>query len=110
MASENVKIVFTSPETHSELLRKVIGDMGAGQIGNYSHCSITSKVEGRSLPNDLANPTIGTPGKLEIIIEDKIEVVCSREKLPAVLKALKQHHPYEELALDIYALENVTYE
>jgi hypothetical protein len=110
MPSKNVKIVFTSPETHSELLRQVIADAGAGQIGNYSHCSITSKVEGRSLPNEFANPTIGTPGKLEVIIEDKIEVICSREKLPNVLKALKENHPYEEMALDIYALEDPIYE
>lgn len=109
MPSKNVKIVFTSPETHSEFLRQIIGDAGAGQIGNYSHCSITSKVEGRSLPNNFANPTIGTPGKLEIIIEDKIEVICAREKLGAVVQALKTNHPYEEVALDIFALEDDTF-
>ena len=109
MPSKNVKIVFTTPETHSELLRQVIGDAGAGQIGNYSHCSITSKVEGRSLPNESANPTIGTPGKLEVIVEDKIEVICTREKLAAVIQALKNNHPYEEVAMDIYALEDDTF-
>lgn len=109
MNSKNVKIVFTTPETHSELLRQVIGDAGAGLIGNYTHCSITSKVEGRSLPNDMANPTIGTPGKLEVIIEDKIEVMCARENLAAVVEVLKANHPYEEVALDIYALEDATF-
>lgn len=34
-----VKIVVFVPKTHCGIVRKAMGDAGAGKIGNYSHCS-----------------------------------------------------------------------
>ena len=95
------------PESHGEILRKAIGNVGAGVIGNYTHCTFTIKGTGRFKPTEGANPTIGEVGRLEEVSEDRIETVCSAEKLQAVLAAIKEVHPYEEPATDIYLIEVV---
>ncbi len=99
------KIVVYVPETHAEKLREAMGNAGAGEIGNYLHCSFTLKGVGRFKPNEGANPTIGEVGKFEEVEEDRIETVCSEEKLRDVLKAIKDNHPYEEPATDVYPIE-----
>lgn len=102
-----VKIVITVPETHADIVRQAIGDAGGGQVGNYSHCSFSSKGIGRFLPNVGANPHLGTVGVPEQVSEERIEVTCGRDHLAAVVKAIKSVHPYEEIALDIYPLETL---
>jgi len=99
------KIVVFVPETHAEQLREAMGNAGAGQIGNYSHCTFSMKGVGRFRPNVGANPTIGEIGKLEAVEEERIETVCSEERLKDVLKAIRYAHPYEEPATDVYQLE-----
>ncbi len=105
--STHVKIVITVPESHADLLRKVVGEAGAGRIGNYSFCSISSKVIGRFLPNENAKPTIGIVGNFESIEEERIEFQCERKLLSEVISVIKSNHPYEEVALDIYPLEEI---
>lgn len=105
--SINVKIVVFVPETHTDLVREAMGKAGAGKIGNYSYCSFSSKGTGRFRPEDGAKPHIGEVGKFEEVGEERIEVICSREKLQGVIKAIKEVHPYDEVALDIYPLENI---
>lgn len=107
MNSNNVKIVVFVPETHTDVVREAIGKAGAGKIGNYSHCSFSSKGIGRFKPEDGANPHIGEVGKFEEVTEERIETVCSREKLQEVITAIKAVHPYDEVALDVYPLENI---
>ena len=99
-----VKIVVFVPETHTNIVRKAMGDAGAGQIGNYSHCTFSSKGTGRFKSLEGANPTIGKVGEFEEVEEERIETVCSEEKLKAVIGAIKKVHPYEEVALDICPL------
>jgi hypothetical protein len=99
------KIVLYVPESHADKLREAIGNAGAGIIGNYTHCTFTIKGTGRFKPNEKANPTIGEAGKLEEVAEDRIETVCEADKLKAVLKAIKDVHPYEEPATDVYPIE-----
>lgn len=99
------KIVVYVPENHSDKLREAMGNAGAGKIGNYTHCTFTLKGTGRFKPEEGANPTIGEVGKLEEVSEDRIETVCSAESLQAVLKAIRDHHPYEEPATDVYSIE-----
>ena len=106
--SNFVKIIVFVPETSADLVRKAIGDAGAGKIGNYSFCSFSSKGVGRFLPEKGAHPSIGEVGRLESVEEERIEVVCSREKLKEVVEVIKKVHPYEEVALDIYPLEDLT--
>lgn len=99
------KIVLYVPESHADKLREAIGIAGAGKIGNYSHCTFTIKGTGRFKPLDGANPTIGAVGKFEEVQEDRIETVCEADKLQVVLKAIKDVHPYEEPATDVYPIE-----
>ena len=99
------KIVMYVPESHGDILREAIGNAGAGVIGNYNYCSFTLKGVGRFKPTEGANPTIGEVGKFEEVLEDRIETVCSENKLQVVLAAIKKVHPYEEPATDIYQIE-----
>ena len=101
MNSIHVKIVVFVPETHTDIVREVMGKAGAGKIGNYSHCSFSSKGIGRFKPEDGANPHIGEIGKFEEVVEERIETVCSRDKLQEVISAIKDVHPYDEGALDV---------
>lgn len=103
--SKRYKLVLYVPISHADTLRKAIGDTGAGKIGDYTHCTFTLKGVGRFLPGEGANPTIGEVGKLEEVEEERIETVCSEENLQAVLKAIKEVHPYEEPATDVYPIE-----
>ncbi len=107
VATKNVKIVVFVPETHTDVVREAMGKAGAGKIGNYRFCSFSSKGVGRFLPEQGANPHIGEVGKFEEVVEERIETVCSRENLEVVIKAIKEVHPYDEVALDVYPLENV---
>ncbi|MBP6854884.1 MAG: YqfO family protein [Candidatus Pacebacteria bacterium] len=107
MNSTHVKIVVFVPETHTDIVREAMGKAGAGKIGNYSHCSFSSKGIGRFKPEDGANPHIGEVGKFEEVVEERIETVCPREKLQEVITAIKEVHPYDEVALDVYPLENI---
>ncbi len=107
MQSQNVKIVVTVPETHTDIVRNAMGLAGAGKIGNYSFCTFSSKGIGRFRPETGANPHVGQVGKLEEVSEERIETICSRENLQKVIEAIKKAHPYDEVALDIYPLENI---
>lgn len=102
---QRYKIVVYVPESHGHSLREALGNAGAGQIGNYSHCTFTSNGIGRSKPLPGANPTIGTVGQVEAIAEERIETVCEAALLPQVLEAIRAIHPYEEPATDVYPLE-----
>lgn len=101
------KLVMYVPESHGDKLREAIGNAGAGKIGDYSFCTFTSKGVGRFKPETGANPTIGEVGKLEVVEEERIETVCSEDKLKDVLRAIKEVHPYEEPATDVYPIEVV---
>lgn len=101
------KIVVYVPETHADQLRETMAEAGAGKVGTYSHCTFTLKGTGRFKPEEGSHPTIGEVGKLETVIEDRIETVCSEEKLKRVLAAITSVHPYEEPATDVYLIETV---
>lgn len=99
-----VKIVTFVPLDHADTVRRALGDAGAGSIGEYSYCSYSVVGKGRFIPSNNANPHIGESGQLEIVEEERIEVVCDRDKAKAVITAMKKAHPYEEVAFDIVPL------
>lgn len=99
-----VKIVVFVPKSHVDIVRKTMGDAGAGRIGNYSHCSYSIDGVGRYIPQDGANPFIGNVGKPEEVIEERVECVCDRGSAKEVIKKMREVHPYEEVAFDIYPL------
>lgn len=99
-----VKIVTFAPVDEADKVRKALGSAGAGQIGEYSYCSYSVTGKGRFIPSDKANPHIGTANRPEVVEEERIEVVCNRDNSKAIIEAMKQAHPYEEVAFDIYPL------
>ncbi len=101
---KQVKIVVFVPESHADIVRNAMGDAEAGALGNYTHCSFSSKGIGRFLSQEGANPTIGEVGKSEEVEEERIEMICPKDKAKEVIAAMKKVHPYEEVAFDIYPL------
>ncbi len=101
---KQVKIVVFVPESHADIVRTAMGDAGAGVLGKYTHCSVTTKVIGRYKPEEGAKPFIGEVGKFEQVEEEKVEMVVAKEKAKEVIAAMKNVHPYEEVAFDIYPL------
>lgn len=99
-----VKIITTIPLENVDEVRNALCDAGAGVIGNYTHCSMSTKCIGTFKPNDKANPYIGEKNKMEFVEEEKIEVVCDIDKVKDVISVLRKAHPYEEPAIDIVPL------
>ncbi len=99
-----VKIIVTIPIENVEEVRNAICEAGAGIIGNYTHCSMSTKCIGTFKPNDEANPYIGENNKLEFVEEEKLEVVCDVNNVKKVTKKIREVHPYEEPAIDIIPL------
>ena len=107
MNTKNVKLVIFVPIPHADAVRQTLGEAGAGKIGNYDFCSFSSRGTGRFRGNEKTNPTIGKAGKYEAVEEERIEAIVPREILAKVIEKVKAIHPYEEVAFDIYPLENL---
>ena len=99
-----VKIIVTIPIENVEEVRNAICEAGAGIMGNYTYCSMSTKCIGTFKPNDNANPYIGENNKLEFVEEEKLEVVCGVDNVKKVISKLREVHPYEEPAIDIFPL------
>ncbi|WP_027407829.1 Nif3-like dinuclear metal center hexameric protein [Anoxybacteroides tepidamans] len=100
------KLVVYVPKTHADVVREALGNAGAGHIGNYSHCTFNSDGVGTFLPQEGANPFIGEKGALEKVEEVRIETIFPASLQKKVIAAMLKAHPYEEVAYDIYPLEN----
>lgn len=98
-------VTFTIPE-NLEKLRNSLFDAGAGNIGNYENCSFTSQGMGTYQGTSESNPTIGEAGEFVENREIKIEVTFEKHLESRILKALFSNHVYEEVAYEVYNLEN----
>lgn len=107
MQQTRYKLIVHAPLTHSEIVRNALGEAGAGKIGNYDYCSFSYKGTGRFRGNEKSNPVIGEVGKIEEVEEEVIEVVMEESVLKTVITKLKEVHPYEEIAYEVYRLENI---
>lgn len=99
------KLIVYVPLNHADAVRDAIGQAGGGKIGNYTFCSFSVRGIGRFKPEAGAHPAVGEVGKLEQVEEDRIEVTCDSVVLQDVIAAIKRVHPYEEIAMDVWALE-----
>ncbi|MFM7217778.1 MAG: Nif3-like dinuclear metal center hexameric protein [Bacteroidota bacterium] len=100
------KLVTFCPLTHAESVRQALFDAGAGKIGAYDECGFSTNGEGTFRAGAGANPFIGTVGQRHTEQEVRLEVVFESWHSASLIKALKAAHPYEEVAYDVYALEN----
>lgn len=100
------KLVVYVPASHANEIRTVLGKAGAGFIGNYSNCSFSANGTGRFMPGENTDPFIGQAGRLEEVDEVKIETIVPEPLLKKTVTAMIKAHPYEEVAYDVYPLEN----
>ena len=100
------KLAVYVPETHENILREALGEAGAGYIGNYSNCTFNISGIGTFKPEKNTNPFIGTIGEIEKVKEVKIETIVQQSILHKTIDKMIKAHPYEEVAYDIYKLEN----
>ena len=100
------KIVVFVPVSHEEAVRMALGNAGAGFIGDYSHCSFSAKGTGRFLPGENTEPFIGKQGQFEAVDEIRIETIVPESLLKKTITALLKAHPYEEVAYDVYPVDN----
>ncbi len=101
-----MKLEVFVPHENRETLLLALWNAGAGKIGNYTQASFFVNGEGTFLPETGANPTIGKIGKLERVQESKVEVIFEKHLQTGLIRAMKDAHPYEEVAFQILALEN----
>lgn len=104
--SNQVKLVVFIPVKDVEKVSSAIFEAGGGIIGEYSNCSYRLDGEGTFKGSEKANPTIGKKGKHESVIETRLEVLVDEWKLRKVIQEMIKAHPYEEVAYDVYPLEN----
>ena len=88
------KLCFYVPQTHVDSVKQAGFDKGAGKIGDYDCCAWQTLGEGQFRPLKNAQPYLGTVENLEKVPEYKVEMVCDDESIKAVIKALKESHPY----------------
>jgi dinuclear metal center YbgI/SA1388 family protein len=98
-------VTYTIPE-NAEEVRNALFDAGAGNIGNYENCSFNSKGIGTYMGNENSNPQIGERFEFVQGDEIKIEVTFEKHLENKILKALFKSHAYEEVAYEIYELQN----
>ena len=101
-----LKLVTFIPESHLEKVRNALFDAGAGVIGNYDQCGFTVAGTGSFRAGENANPFAGETGKIHFENEIRFETVLFSHLKADVIKALLAAHPYEEVAYDLYPLEN----
>lgn len=100
------KLAVFVPTVHKQTLLDALFAAGAGDIGNYSECSFSGPGTGSFKGGEGASPFVGKPGERHYENEEKVEVIFPVWLQSQVLQAMKNAHPYEEVAHDIYALNN----
>jgi dinuclear metal center YbgI/SA1388 family protein len=100
------KLVTFCPSGHADKVREAIFNAGAGHIGEYDQCSFNTEGAGSFRAGGQAKPFVGDVGKIHFENEIRIETIFPAYLHREVIAALHQSHPYEEVAYDIYSLEN----
>jgi len=100
------KLSFFVPTSHVEDVKSAVFAAGGGRIGAYDHCAWQVSGLGQFRPLDGSQPFIGEAGQVEQVEEWKVELVVADELIRAVVAALKQSHPYETPAYEVWRLED----
>lgn len=100
------KLVFFVPVDNIDQVKESVFSTGAGKIGNYENCCFQVLGQGQFRPLLGANPVIGKVDKLEQLAEYRVEILCGADNIKQAVVALKQAHPYEEVAYEVYKVLN----
>ena len=101
-----LKLVTFIPEKAYDNVSNAIFDAGAGVIGSYDQCSFAGHGTGSFRGGETSNPYVGEKGKIHFEKELRFETILYAHLKNKVIKALIDSHPYEEVAYDLYPLEN----
>lgn len=101
------KLVTFLPTEKADALLDALANAGCGQIGLYRRCAFLSRGLGTFEPQPGAQPTIGEVGRRETVEELRLEIVVPETAKQRALDVLRQHHPYDEPAYDLYELSEV---
>ncbi|MBC3467748.1 NGG1p interacting factor NIF3 [uncultured Pseudomonas sp.] len=101
------KLAFFVPASHVEVVKAAVFAAGGGRIGDYDHCAWQTLGQGQFRPLDGSQPFLGQVGQVEVVEEWKVELVVADERVRQVVAALKQSHPYETPAYEVWPLLDV---
>lgn len=101
------KLCYFVPASHVESTKAALFQAGAGKIGNYDACAWQCLGQGQFRPTFGSNPYLGQQGTVEVVSEYRVEMVCEDNLIREALAALKDAHPYEEPAYEVYHLEEL---
>ncbi|MDH5379612.1 MAG: Nif3-like dinuclear metal center hexameric protein [Cyclobacteriaceae bacterium] len=102
-----MKLVTFVPEENTNEVLDAMYKVGAGNIGEYEGCSFSIEGKGTFTPKAGAKPFVGSSGNQEEVIENRLEVIFPAHRESSILNALKNAHPYEEVAYYLHPLNNV---
>lgn len=102
------KLVVFCPKNQADEVRTAIFEAGAGYIGNYDCCSFNVEGKGSFRAQENANPYVGEVGKIHVEEEVRIETIYPLFLENQIVSAVLKVHPYDEVAYDIYKLENTS--
>jgi hypothetical protein len=104
LSAARYKLVWFVPREALDSTRAAVFAAGAGRIGDYERCSWYTAGTGTFLAGEGADPSIGRVGKEERVSELRVETVVPAESAAQVVEALREAHPYEEVAFELYRL------
>ncbi|TBW53305.1 NGG1p interacting factor NIF3 [Marinobacter halodurans] len=99
------KLCYFVPESHLDVTKTALFEVGAGRIGDYDSCAWQCRGQGQFRPLDGSQPFLGQTGKVEKVDEYKVELVCEDDLIGDAIQALKSAHPYEEPAYEVFRME-----
>lgn len=99
------KLNYYVPTEYKEKTKEALFNLGLGKYENYECCCFESLGTGQFKPINSANPHIGEVNKIEKVQEYKIEMICNDGLIKEAIKVLKQSHPYEEVAYEVFKME-----
>lgn len=100
------KLSFFVPQNDAKRVKKSLFETNLGVVGNYTECSFSTQGTGTFKPNELANPYLGKANVREEVEEERVEILIKKHEIGQAIQTLKQNHPYEEVAYDIFPLAN----
>ncbi|HEY4695583.1 MAG TPA: Nif3-like dinuclear metal center hexameric protein [Candidatus Hydromicrobium sp.] len=100
------KFVVFVPGEAAEEIRKIICQHGGGKWQNYSCCTFNVEGKGTFIPHKGSKPYTGKVGYMNYVDEVRIECIVNERELGSLIDAVVKAHPYEEVAYDVYKIEN----
>ncbi len=101
------KLNYYVPSKNKEETKQALFNIGVGKFDNYENCSWETLGDGQFRPVGDASLHIGQLNTLEVLPEYKVEIICHDHLIKQAVQTLKEAHPYEEVAYEIFKMEDL---